>query len=76
MRQRYNEADVDATLDDLAGAAVRFADLLDTLDDGAWTRTASRRPGEERDVRWMARQTAHEGRHHLADIERVRDLVR
>ena len=31
-------------------------------------RTASRLPGEERDVRWMARQAAHEGRHHLADI--------
>jgi hypothetical protein len=76
VRLRYGEADIDATLDDLAGAAVRFADLLDTLDDDAWDRTASRLPGEERDVRWMARQTAHEGRHHLADIERVRGLVR
>jgi hypothetical protein len=76
VRLRYNDADVDVTLDELAGAATRFADLLDTLDDDAWARTASRLPGEERDVLWMARQTAHEGRHHLADIERVRDLVR
>jgi len=75
VRLRHNEADVDTTLDELAAAAIRFADLLDALDDRAWTRTASRLPGEERDVLWMARQTAHEGRHHLADIERVRDLV-
>ena len=75
VRLRYAEADVDATLDELAAAAVRFADLIDTLDDDAWPRTASRRTGEERDVLWMARQTAHEGRHHLADVERVRRLV-
>ena len=72
VRLRYAEADVDATLDELATAAVRFTDLIDTLDDDAWPRTASRRTGEERDVLWMARQTAHEGRHHLADVERVR----
>jgi hypothetical protein len=75
VRLRYAEADVDATLDELAAAAVRFADLIGTLDDDAWPRTASRRTGEERDVLWMARQTAHEGRHHLADVERVRHLV-
>jgi DinB superfamily len=75
VRLRYDQADVATTLDDLAAAAARFADLIDTLDDDAWPRTASRRPGEERDVLWMARQTAHEGRHHLADVERVRDLV-
>jgi hypothetical protein len=75
VRLRYAEADVEATLDELATAAVRFTDLIDTLDDDAWPRTASRRIGEERDVLWMARQTAHEGRHHLADVERVRRLV-
>jgi hypothetical protein len=75
VRLRYAEADVDATLAELAAAAAGFADLIDTLDDDDWPRTASRRTGEERDVLWMARQTAHEGRHHLADVERVRRLV-
>ena len=75
VRLRYAEADVGATLDDLDASAARLADLLDALDDGAWVRTASRLPGEERDVLWMARQAAHEGRHHLADITAVHRAV-
>jgi hypothetical protein len=71
IRLAYDQAAVDETLDDLATSAVRLADLLDALGDDAWDHTASRLPGEERDVRWMARQAAHEGRHHLHDIERV-----
>ena len=71
VRLRYDQAAVDETLDSLASSAVRLADFLGTLGGGDWDRTASRRPGEERDVRWMARQAAHEGRHHLYDIERV-----
>jgi hypothetical protein len=75
VRLRYGEADVDATLADLTAAAVGLADLVESLPDSAWARTASRRPGEERNVLWMARQSAHEGRHHLGDVERVRRLV-
>jgi hypothetical protein len=30
-----------------------------------------RRPLRRRTVRWLLRNAAHEGRHHLADIERV-----
>jgi len=75
VRLHYGEADVDATLEDLAASAARLADLLDSLDDGAWARTASRLPGEERDVLWLARQAAHEGRHHLADITVVHGAV-
>jgi hypothetical protein len=71
VRLRYGEADVAATLDELTAGATRLAALIESLADGDWARTASRRPGEERDVLWMARQAAHEGRHHLADIERV-----
>jgi hypothetical protein len=71
--RRYNEADLATTLAELDDAAQRLAELLDTLDDDGWRRTASRLPGEDRDVLWMARQTAHEGRHHLRDIERIRD---
>jgi len=29
-----------------------------------------RQPGEERTARWLLRNAAHEGRHHLADIQR------
>ena len=71
VRLGYDQASVDETLEDLAASAERLADLLGTLSGGDWDRTASRLPGEDRDVRWMARQAAHEGRHHLRDIEQV-----
>src|SRR5689334_12661763 len=76
VRLRYGEADVAATLDELAAGATRLAALIGSLRDADWGRTATRRPGEERDVLWMARQAAHEGRHHLADIERVQRASR
>ncbi len=76
VRLGYDQAAVDETLDDLTASALRLADLLDTLTGGDWDRTASRLPGEERDVRWMARQAAHEGRHHLHDINEVARQVR
>jgi hypothetical protein len=41
-----------------------------------WDRSVVRQPGEERTVRWLVRQTAHEGRHHLADVRRVGQAVR
>jgi hypothetical protein len=76
VRLRYNEADVEATLQELATGVAALADLIESLGDDNWARTASRRPGEERDVRWMVRQAAHECRHHLADIERVEHAAR
>ena len=76
VRLRYNEADVEATLEELATGAARLTGLIESLGDDDWARTATRRPGEERDVRWMVRQAAHECCHHRADIERVERAVR
>jgi hypothetical protein len=76
VRLRYNEADVEATLQELSSGAARLAGLIESLGDDDWARRATRRPGEERDVRWMVRQAAHECRHHLADIERVERAAR
>ena len=69
--RRYYRAGVDTTLDDLDSAVERFLELVDTLDGDDWGRMTSRLPGEDRDVLWLVRQAAHEGRHHLGDIERV-----
>jgi len=33
-----------------------------------WDRVVTRLPGEHRTARWLVRQAAHEGRHHLGDI--------
>lgn len=67
-RFRYNERDPVAVLDELAAAAAGFLDEVDRVGDEQWTRTATRLPGEERTARWMVRQAAHEGEHHLGDI--------
>jgi hypothetical protein len=70
-RFRYGAADVASTLDELELAADRFVELVATLGADDWQRSARRLPGEDRDVLWMVRQTAHEGVHHLGDIEKV-----
>jgi hypothetical protein len=70
-RFRYGAADIAATLDALELAADRFVELVATLGADDWQRSARRLPGEDRDVLWMVRQTAHEGVHHLGDIEKV-----
>ena len=48
--------------------AAGFADEVRAVPDDAWDRTVVRRPEEERTVRWLVRQAAHECVHHLADV--------
>ena len=80
-RFRYADCDVPAVLGELAAAAAGVADELRRVGPDGWERTvlrvhrpsqdpAARLPGEERTVRWLLRNAAHEGRHHLADVER------
>jgi hypothetical protein len=70
-RFRYNECDPIPVLDELAATVAGFLDELDRVGDEQWTRTATRLPGEERTARWMVRQAAHEGEHHLGDIDEL-----
>jgi len=71
VRFRYADADVDAVLDELHRAVEGFCDeVADTRPD-EWARTVRRLPDEVRTAIWLVRQAAHEGRHHLRDIERV-----
>lgn len=67
-RFRYNDCDVDATLDELAAAVVGFRDEVARVKDHDWDRTATRLQGEQRTARWFVRQAMHEGVHHLGDI--------
>ncbi len=75
-RFRYAGCDVPAVLGELAAAAAGFADEVRRVGPDGWDRTVVRQPGEERTVRWLVRQTAHEGRHHLTDVRRVGQAVR
>jgi hypothetical protein len=69
-RFRYADCDVPAVLGELAVAVAGVADELRRVGPDGWDRRVLRRPGEERTVGWLLRHAAHEGRHHLADVER------
>jgi DinB superfamily len=69
VRFRYAARDLDAVLAELAANAAGFLDEAAAVTD--WERTGSRLPGEERSARWLVRHTAHEGVHHVRDIEVV-----
>jgi hypothetical protein len=70
-RFRYADSDVPAVLGELAAAAAGVADELRRVGPDGWDRCVTRLPGEERTVRWLLRNAAHEGRHHLTDIADV-----
>lgn len=69
-RFRYADSDVPAVLGELAAAVAGVADEVRRVAHDGWDRRVVRQPGEERTARWLLRNAAHEGRHHLADIQR------
>ncbi|HEU5334305.1 MAG TPA: DinB family protein [Actinocrinis sp.] len=70
-RGDYNGQDVAQVLGDLERNAARFAELVETVTPDQWPRLMTRRPSEERTVLWLIRHAAHEGVHHLHDIDRI-----
>lgn len=70
-RFRYNDSDVAATLGELAAATAGFCEEIALVGEQDWDRVATRLPGEQRTARWLVRQAAHEGIHHLGDIRRI-----
>jgi hypothetical protein len=83
-RFRYADCDVPAVLGELAAAVAGVGDELRRIGPDGWDRRvlrlhrpaqapAASMPGEVRTVRWLVRNAAHEGRHHLADVQRLVD---
>jgi hypothetical protein len=72
-RERYNDQDPAVVADELAGNASALAETFELLTSQQWERRCIYNYPEpiERDLRWLARHTVHEGRHHLLDIGRV-----
>jgi hypothetical protein len=64
----YAHAALAPVIDQLAAHVTGFLAELDRIDDAGWSRPVHRYPGEQRSALWLARQAAHEGRHHLRDI--------
>jgi hypothetical protein len=66
---------VDAVLTELDAAVRGFVDEVRRLNPTDWERVLTRRPNEQRTARWLVRHATHEGRHHLADIYRVKSAI-
>jgi S-DNA-T family DNA segregation ATPase FtsK/SpoIIIE len=70
---RYNEQDPATVVDQLAANADAAATVFGALNEVQWARTGiyGYPAPTERDLRWIARHTIHEGHHHLLDVGRV-----
>jgi hypothetical protein len=70
-RFRYNDASIDAVVDELASAVNGCIEEVGRFAEGDWHRLVTRLPGEHRTARWLVRHAAHEGVHHVTDITRI-----
>lgn len=70
-RFRYNDRNVSAILEELRAACMGFQAEVERMSDDDFERLVLRKPHEHRTARWLIRQSAHEGVHHLADIRRL-----
>jgi hypothetical protein len=70
--ERYNEQDPAAVGVQIAVAADELATTLEKLGDADWAREGvyNYPTRQLRSVEWIARNTVHEGVHHIMDIER------
>ena len=70
--ERYNEQDPAAVGVEIAVAADELATTLEKLSDRDWLREGvySYPTRQLRSAEWIARNTIHEGLHHIMDIER------
>ena len=68
--ESYNDADPNEVLDGLEQQTTRFAARARSLTDAELERVVIR-AGNEVSVRYMIRNVAHEGHHHLYDVRRL-----
>ena len=73
--QAYNSLERTEVLGWLDLACAELASVIDEVRADDWTRTGLL-AGEERDALAVARDGAHEGAHHLRDVQRVLTVVR
>lgn len=67
-RLRYQEREARATLDELEAAVAGLLEEAARFRPEEWSHTVHRLPGERRTARWLLRNAAHEGIHHLGDV--------
>jgi hypothetical protein len=74
-RFRYNDSDLAAVLRELDACSDGLLEEIARFGPDGWDRLVTRLPGEQRTARWLARQAAHEARHHVGDIRRTVALL-
>lgn len=73
VRFRYNQRELRPIVAELVDNVAGLLDEAARNTTQTWERVARRLPGEDRTARWLIRQAAHEGLHHLRDIHRALD---
>ena len=68
VADRYGAQDPDVVAADLKQAAMTLAERIETLDAGAWARTATRSDGAVFSVETLSRYLIHDPIHHLRDV--------
>ncbi len=71
----YNSQDPETVDGELSANAMRMADKVASIDSDHWQRTAQFGDTEVTPL-WIVRKVAHEGHHHLMDIERSLSTAR
>jgi hypothetical protein len=75
--EKYNETlDPVAVTDELAERAEKGAELIESADGDAWSKTATFGSAGSFTALWFARNAVHEGHHHLLDVGRTLRHVR
>ena len=70
-RRGYLEADPAVVVDEIAGSSVVVEELLRSLSADQWARVGIGMDGHERTLLVLARRMAHDGQHHLLDLDRL-----
>ena len=68
VADQYGAQDPDVVAADLKQAAMTLAERIETLDAGAWARTATRSDGAVFSVETLSRYLIHDPIHHLRDV--------
>jgi len=73
-RRGYLNDDPRGVLDAITGSATAVADKLRSLAPEQWTRIGIGTDGDERTILVLARRLAHDGHHHLLDLDRLSEV--
>lgn len=75
-RLGYLDEDPHAVVDEIARSSVAVEELLRSLSSDQWARVGIGSDGGERTLLDLARRLAHDGQHHMLDLDRLDATLR